>query len=46
MATELGRTKLQKFLTVLVATTALAVFAPAAMSAKIAVIGGKADDLF
>ncbi len=37
---------MKKFLTVLAATTALAVFAPTAMAAKIAVVGGKADDLF
>jgi simple sugar transport system substrate-binding protein len=37
---------MKKFITVLAATTALAVFAPTAMAAKIAVVGGKADDLF
>jgi simple sugar transport system substrate-binding protein len=37
---------MKKFLTVLAATTALAVFAPTVMAAKIAVVGGKSDDLF
>lgn len=37
---------MKKFLTILAATAALAAFAPMANAAKIAVVGGKADDLF
>jgi simple sugar transport system substrate-binding protein len=44
--TGLGRTEMKKFITVLAATTAIAILAPSAMAAKIAVIGGKSDDLF
>ncbi|MFN0192057.1 MAG: substrate-binding domain-containing protein [Aestuariivirga sp.] len=37
---------MRKFLTVIAAAAALAIGAPATMAAKIAVVGGKADDLF
>lgn len=37
---------MKKFLTVLAATAAIAAFAPTVEAAKIAVVGGKADDLF
>jgi simple sugar transport system substrate-binding protein len=37
---------MKKFLAVLAASAAIAVCAPTAMAAKIAVVGGKADDLF
>jgi simple sugar transport system substrate-binding protein len=37
---------MRKLLTILAASAALAIAAPAAMGAKIAVVGGKADDLF
>jgi simple sugar transport system substrate-binding protein len=37
---------MKKFLALLAASVALAAFAPTAMAAKIAVVGGKSDDLF
>ena len=37
---------MKKFLTILAATASIAAFVPAADAAKIAVIGGKTDDLF
>jgi simple sugar transport system substrate-binding protein len=42
----MGEKSMKKYLNVLAMTAALAAFTPPAMAAKIAVVGGKSDDLF